>query len=337
MSKQWYVAVDGDSFGPFSQEDLQAKFQAGEYTGEHHVFTEGMPGWVPARGVDEFKDICGASPAPPPPAAPRIGVADEVDYEVFGNEMQFVEVELDPGESVVAEAGGMMFMEPGIEMNTIFGDGGGQEGGFMDKLVGAGKRLLTGESLFMTVFTHQGQGKAKAAFASPYPGKIIPVDLGKAGGTLICQKDAFLCAAKGVSVGIAFQKKIGAGLFGGEGFIMQKLEGDGLVFIHAGGTIVERSLGPGERLRVDTGCLVALEPSVNYDVEFVGGVKSAIFGGEGFFFAQLSGPGKVWLQSLPFSRLANRIYAAAPQTGGKSKGEGSVLGGLGRILDGDGI
>ena len=338
MSKQWYVAVDGDSFGPFSQEDLQAKFQAGEYTGEHHVFTEGMPGWVPARGVDEFKDICGASPAPPPPAAPRIGVADEVDYEVFGNEMQFVEVELDPGESVVAEAGGMMFMEPGIEMNTIFGDGGGQEGGFMDKLVGAGKRLLTGESLFMTVFTHQGQGKAKAAFASPYPGKIIPVDLGKAGGTLICQKDAFLCAAKGVSVGIAFQKKIGAGHFGGEGFIMQKLEGDGLVFIHAGGTIVERSLGPGERLRVDTGCLVALEPSVNYDVEFVGGVKSAIFGGEGFFFAQLSGPGKVWLQSLPFSRLAGRVWQSAPQAGGKDRGEGSVLGkmgGIGGFFDGN--
>ena len=338
MSKQWYVAVDGDSFGPFSQEDLQAKFQAGEYTGEHHVFTEGMPGWVPARGVDEFKDICGASPAPPPPAAPRIGVADEVDYEVFGNEMQFVEVELDPGESVVAEAGGMMFMEPGIEMNTIFGDGGGQEGGFMDKLVGAGKRLLTGESLFMTVFTHQGQGKAKAAFASPYPGKIIPVDLGKAGGTLICQKDAFLCAAKGVSVGIAFQKKIGAGLFGGEGFIMQKLEGDGLVFIHAGGTIVERSLGPGERLRVDTGCLVALEPSVNYDVEFVGGVKSAIFGGEGFFFAQLSGPGTVWLQSLPFSRLAGRVWQSARQAGGKDRGEGSVLGkmgGIGGFFDGN--
>ena len=338
MSKQWYVAVDGDSFGPFSQEDLQAKFQAGEYAGEHHVFSEGMPGWVPARGVDEFKDICGASPAPPPPAAPRIGVADEVDYEVFGNEMQFVEVELDPGESVVAEAGGMMFMEPGIEMNTIFGDGGGQEGGFMDKLVGAGKRLLTGESLFMTVFTHQGQGKAKAAFASPYPGKIIPVDLGKAGGTLICQKDAFLCAAKGVSVGIAFQKKIGAGLFGGEGFIMQKLEGDGLVFIHAGGTIVERSLGPGERLRVDTGCLVALEPSVNYDVEFVGGVKSAIFGGAGFFCAPLRGPGKVWPQALPCRRLAGRVWQSAPQAGGKARGEGSGLGkmgGIGGFFDGN--
>lgn len=338
MSKQWYVAVDGDSYGPFGQDDLRAKFQAGEYNGEHHVFTEGMAGWVPARGVDEFKDAFGASSAPPPPAAPRTGQADEVDYEIFGNEMQFVEVELDPGESVVAEAGGMMYMETGIEMNTIFGDGGGQDGGFMNKLVGAGKRLLTGESLFMTVFTHQGTGKAKAAFASPYPGKIIPVDLSKVGGTLICQKDAFLCAAKGVSVGIAFQKKIGTGLFGGEGFIMQKLEGDGLVFVHAGGTIIERELKAGERLRVDTGCLVALEPSVNYDVEFVGGVKSAIFGGEGFFFAQLGGPGKVWLQSLPFSRLAGRVWQSAPQGGGKDRGEGSVLGkmgGIGGFFDGN--
>jgi uncharacterized protein (TIGR00266 family) len=335
--KQWYVAVDGQSFGPFSEADLRAKFQAGEYTIQNHVFTEGMPGWVPAESVDEFKTIASAAPAPPPPA-PTTSHADEIDFKVFGTEMQFVEIELDPGESVVAEAGGMMFMENGIEMNTIFGDGGGQDGGFMGKLVGAGKRLLTGESLFMTVFTHEGIGKAKAAFASPYPGKIIPVDLGKAGGTLICQKDAFLCAAKGVTVGIAFQKKIGAGLFGGEGFIMQKLEGDGMVFVHAGGTIIERELSAGERLRVDTGCLVALEPSVNYDIEFVGGVKSAIFGGEGFFFAQLSGPGKVWLQSLPFSRLAGRIWQAAPQGGGKDRGEGSVLGkmgGIGGFFDGD--
>ena len=335
--KQWYVAVDGQSFGPFSEGDLRAKFQAREYTGQNHVFTEGMKGWIPAESVDEFSATASAAPAPPPPA-PNTGRADVIDFKIHGTEMQFVEIELDPGESVVAEAGGMMYMENGIEMNTIFGDGGGQDGGFMDKLVGAGKRMLTGESLFMTVFTQQGTGKAKAAFASPYPGKIIPVDLGKAGGTLICQKDAFLCAAKGVSVGIAFQKKIGAGLFGGEGFIMQKLEGDGMVFVHAGGTIIERVLGPGERLRVDTGCLVALEPSVNYDVEFVGGVKSAIFGGEGFFFAQLSGPGKVWLQSLPFSRLAGRIWQAAPQGGRKDRGEGSVLGkmgGIGGFFDGN--
>jgi uncharacterized protein (TIGR00266 family) len=337
MNKQWYVAVDGQSFGPFDQDELIRQFKAGTYSGENHVFTEGMRGWVPARSVDEFKDSISAAPSPPPPA-PRFGTADDIDFEVFGHEMQFVEIELDPGESVVAEAGGMMYMDSAIEMNTIFGDGSGQQGGFMDKLVGAGKRLLTGESLFMTVFTHTGSGKGKIAFASPYPGKIIPVDLSKAGGTLICQKDAFLCAAKGVSVGIAFQKKIGTGLFGGEGFIMQKLEGDGLAFVHAGGTITERVLGAGERLNVDTGCLVALEPSVNYDVEFVGGVKSAIFGGEGFFFAQISGPGKVWLQSLPFSRLAGRVWQAAPQAGGSDRGEGSVLGrmgGIGGLFDGN--
>ncbi len=234
--------------------------------------------------------------------------------------MQFVEVELDPGESVVAEAGAMMYMGEGIEMQTIFGDGSQKQTKMMDLLVGAGKRLLTGESLFMTIFTHQGSGKSRAAFASPYPGKIIPVNLGMHGGALICQKDAFLCAAKGVSLSIAFQKRIGTALFGGEGFIMQKLEGDGLAFIHAGGTIIERQLGPGEGLRVDTGCLVALETSVHYDIEFVGGVKSAIFGGEGFFFARLRGPGKVWLQSLPFSRLAGRIWQAAPQAGGKDRG-----------------
>jgi uncharacterized protein (TIGR00266 family) len=230
-----------------------------------------------------------------------------------------------------------MYMADGIEMRTVFGDGS-QQGGFLDKLVGAGKRLLTGESLFMTVFTAQGPGKQEVAFASPYPGKIIPMDLGRLGGTLVCQKDAFLCAAKGVAIGIAFQKKIGVGLFGGEGFIMQKLEGDGLAFVHAGGTIVERELAPGQGLRVDTGCIVALDSSVRYDIRMVGNVKSALFGGEGFFFAQLTGPGKVWLQSLPFSRLAGRIHDAAPQTGGGGKGEGSLLGklgGIGGIFDGD--
>jgi uncharacterized protein (TIGR00266 family) len=261
-----------------------------------------------------------------------------VEFTVHGDEMQFVEVELDPGESVVAEAGSMMYMGDGIEMETIFGDGSAQQSTMIDKLVGAGKRLLTGESLFMTVFCNRGSTTSRAAFASPYPGKIIPVDLDMHNGTLICQKDAFLCAAKGVSVSLAFQKRVGTALFGGEGFIMQKLEGDGLAFVHAGGTIVERLLGAGQRLRVDTGCLVALEKGVTYDIEFVGGVKSAIFGGEGFFFARLEGPGKVWLQSLPFSRLAGRIWQAAPQTGGQTKGEGSILGkmgGIGGIFDGD--
>ncbi|MED4401312.1 TIGR00266 family protein [Metabacillus fastidiosus] len=261
--------------------------------------------------------------------------AHEIDYELYGDDMQCVEIELDPNESVIAEAGGMMMMEDGIDMETIFGDGAEQSGGFFGKLVGAGKRVLTGESLFMTVFTNKGVGKRKVSFAAPYPGKIIPVDLNEQGGKVICQKDAFLCAAKGVSIGIDFQKKLGTGFFGGEGFIMQKLEGDGLAFLHAGGTIIKRELAPGERLRIDTGCLVALSKDVHYDIEYVGKVKTAFFGGEGLFFATVRGPGTVWIQTLPFSRLADRIIASAPSVGGDSRGEGSVLGGLGRLFDGD--
>ncbi|MGG3887713.1 TIGR00266 family protein [Metabacillus fastidiosus] len=259
----------------------------------------------------------------------------EIDYELYGDDMQCVEIELDPNESVIAEAGGMMMMEDGIDMETIFGDGAEQSSGFFGKLVGAGKRVLTGESLFMTVFTNKGVEKRKVSFAAPYPGKIIPVDLNEQGGKVICQKDAFLCAAKGVSIGIDFQKKLGTGFFGGEGFIMQKLEGDGLAFLHAGGTIIKRELAPGERLRIDTGCLVALSKDVHYDIEYVGKVKTAFFGGEGLFFATVRGPGTVWIQTLPFSRLADRIIASAPSIGGDSRGEGSVLGGLGRLFDGD--
>jgi uncharacterized protein (TIGR00266 family) len=259
----------------------------------------------------------------------------EVDYKIFGDDMQFVEVELDPQEAAVAEAGGMMYMDDGIQMETIFGDGSAQSSTVWDKLVGAGKRLITGESLFMTVFVNQGSGKRRIAFGAPYPGKIIPIHLDQVGRSLTAQKDSFLCAAKGVSISIAFQRKIGVGLFGGEGFIMQALQGDGLVFLHAGGTLQERTLAPGEMLRVDTGCIAAFQPSVSYDIEFVGGVKTAIFGGEGLFFATLRGPGKVWLQSLPFSRLADRIYAAAAKGGGKQREQGSLLGGIGRILDGD--
>uniref|UniRef100_UPI004048F033 TIGR00266 family protein n=1 Tax=Cephaloticoccus sp. TaxID=1985742 RepID=UPI004048F033 len=244
-------------------------------------------------------------------------------------------MELDPGEATVAEAGGMMYMDEGIAMETIFGDGSPSHSGIMGSLLGAGKRLLTGESLFMTVFQNQTAGKRCVAFGAPYPGKIIPVHLRDVGGELIAQKDSFLCAAKGVSIGIAFQRRLGAGLFGGEGFIMQRLTGDGLAFVHAGGALHERTLGVGESLRVDTGCIVAFEPSVDYDIKMVGGIKSALFGGEGLFFATLKGPGKIWLQSLPFSRLAGRIVAAAPQTGRGGKGEGSVLGGLGRLIDGD--
>ncbi len=250
--------------------------------------------------------------------------------------MQFVEIELDPGESAVAEAGAMMYKEPHVDMQTIFGDGSGQGagGGFMGKLLGAGKRLLTGESLFMTVFTHKGRGKAHVAFGAPFPGNILPISLAGVGGMLICQKDSFLCAAKGVSIGIYFQRKILTGLFGGEGFIMQKLEGDGMVFIHAGGTVVERQLAAGEALHVDTGCVVAFEAGVQFDIRQAGGIKTALFGGEGLFFAHLKGPGRIWLQSLPFSRLAGRMLQAAPQRGG-SRGEGSILGSLGGLIDGD--
>lgn len=259
----------------------------------------------------------------------------EIDYKIYGDDMQFVEVELDPMEAAVAEAGGMMYMEDGIQMETIFGDGSQQNSGFLGSLMGAGKRLLVGESLFMTVFQNRGQGKKRVAFGAPYPGKIIPVHLAQIGGELLAQKDSFLCAAKGVSVGIAFTKKFGAGLFGGEGFILEKLQGDGLAFIHAGGTIYERDLAPGEIIRVDTGCIVAFQPTVSYDIQMVGGIKTALFGGEGLFFATLRGPGRIWLQSLPLSRLAARITAASPQTGRGGREEGSVLGGLGRLLDGD--
>jgi uncharacterized protein (TIGR00266 family) len=267
---------------------------------------------------------------------------DVVDFEIKGSEMQFVEIELDPGEAAVGEAGSMMFMDAGITMDTVFGDGssGGGGGGLFGKLLSAGKRLVTGESLFTTVYTNQAAGKQRVAFAAPYPGKILPMNLAQLGGTLICQKDAFLCAARGVQLGIALQQKLSVGFFGGEGFIMQRLDGNGLAFVHAGGTVVRRELQPGQTLLVDTGCVVAYTPSVGFEIQYVGKVKTALFGGEGLFFAKLTGPGTLWLQSLPFSRLASRVFAAAPQRGG-SREEGSVLGGvvggglLGGLLGGD--
>ncbi len=259
----------------------------------------------------------------------------EIDYRIFGEEMQCVEIELDPQETVMAEAGSFMFMDNGIEMETVFGDGSQQNSGFFGKLMSAGKRMLTGESLFMTAFSNMGYNKARVTFAGPYAGKIVPMDLQQLGNKIICQKDSFLCAAKGVSVGIEFQRKLGTGLFGGEGFIMQKLEGDGLAFVHAGGHILERELKQGEYLRVDTGCIVAFTSTVDYDIQMVKGVKNAIFGGEGLFFAVLSGPGKVWLQSLPVSRLAGKILSYG-SPGGRRE-EGSILGGFGNILDGDGF
>ncbi|TSE30176.1 TIGR00266 family protein [Tepidimonas taiwanensis] len=266
---------------------------------------------------------------------------DVIDYDIRGAEMQFVELELDPGEAAIGEAGSLMFMDDGVVMDTVFGDGSAQQGGFFGKLLGAGKRLITGESLFTTVYTNQASGKRRVAFAAPYPGKILPMDLRALGGTLICQKDSFLCAARGVSLGIALQRRLSVGFFGGEGFIMQRLEGDGLAFVHAGGTVVRRELAPGQTLRVDTGCVVAYSPEVDFDIEYVGKIKTALFGGEGLFLACLRGPGQVWLQSLPFSRLASRVFAAAPQLGGRRE-EGSVLGGfaagglLGGLIGGDG-
>ncbi|QJT10746.1 TIGR00266 family protein [Oceanidesulfovibrio marinus] len=331
----WYLSYDGGQEGPMDEMEARARAQANP---EGFAWRQGFFNWTPIAQVPELMQSGlagpGAAPTPPPPSAMQ---AHDIDYRILGQEMQFVEVELDPGESAVAEAGAMMYKDPEVAMETIFGDGSARHAssGFMGKLMGAGKRMLTGESLFMTVFTQTGGAKGHVAFAAPYPGNIIPVLLTDLNGYLVCQKDCFLCAAKGVSMGIEFQKRILTGLFGGEGFIMQKLEGDGLVFVHAGGTVMERTLGPGEEVHVDTGCVVAFESRVDFDIRQVGGIKTSLFGGEGLFLAQLRGPGKIWLQSLPFSRVAGRMLQAAPQGGGRRQGEGSILGTLGDLLDGD--
>lgn len=342
VGQQWYMAIGGQQVGPVALDEVVKNIQSGTVDGKTLVFSAGMANWTPLASVPPLASYLaqgagGAAKMPPPPIPGR--VAHEIDYRIYGEDLQFVEVDLDPGESAVAEAGALMYMTPGIEMETVFGDGSGQpqgRGGLVGALMGAGKRLLTGESLFMTVFTNNGRGVHRVAFAAPYPGRILPMDLQQLGGELICQKDSFLCAARGVSIGIAFQRKIGAGLFGGEGFIMQRLQGDGLSFVHAGGMLHTIDLQPGETLRVDTGCLVAMQPSVNYDIQFVGKIKTAFFGGEGLFFATLTGPGRVWLQSLPLSRLADRIYKAIPGLGGR-KEEGGVLDrlGIGNLIDGD--
>jgi uncharacterized protein (TIGR00266 family) len=259
----------------------------------------------------------------------------EIDYQIIGDDIQLVEVELDPGETVIAEAGAMNYMEADIEFAAKMGDGSNPNQGFFGKLMGAGKRMVTGESLFMTHFTNEGRKKRKVGFAAPYPGKVIPLNLAEFDGEIVCEKGAFLCAAFGTKVGIAFRKKLGVGLFGGEGFILQKLEGDGMAFVHSGGTIIKRELREGEKLRLDTGCLVAMTTDVEYDIERAGSLKSMFFGGEGLFLATLEGPGTVWMQTLPFSRLCDRIISSSSGGGGSSKGEGSVLGGLGRMLGGD--
>ncbi|MFD0739720.1 TIGR00266 family protein [Lysobacter koreensis] len=337
---QWYFVAPNSAqrIGPL--DDAGARAHAQRHR-DHQCWREGLSGWQPVRAMPEFATSDDAPPPHMPPLPSASGSqrarSDEIDYRIVGNDMPFVEVELDPGESAIAEAGALMYKDASVQMDTVFGDGShsGQGGGFMDKLLSAGKRVITGESLFTTMFTHTGTGKARVAFAAPYPGTVLAMKLSDHGGRLVCQKDSFLAGARGVTVGIHFQRKILTGLFGGEGFIMQKLEGDGWVFVHAGGTLVERDLAAGERIDVDTGCVMAYHPSVTMDVKAVGGIKSMLFGGEGVFLATLTGPGKVWLQSLPFSRMAGRMLAAAPQGGGKDRGEGSVLGGLGRLLDGD--
>jgi uncharacterized protein (TIGR00266 family) len=332
----WYYAQSNAPVGPITFDDLAGRIRTGMVTPETLVFTAGMSQWQAAKDTPQLATLfAGAAPAPaaPPPIGRR---AHDLTYRIVGEDVQFVEIELDPGEAAIAEAGVLMYMTAGVQMDTIFGDGSQQQqSGIMGALMGAGKRLLTGESLFTTVFSNPSGTLQKAAFAAPYPGRILPMDLQDLGGELICQKDSFLAAAKGVSIGIAFQRKIGVGLFGGEGFIMQRLTGDGLTFVHAGGMIEAIDLKAGETLRVDTGCLVALTPTVQYDVQFVGKVKTALFGGEGLFFAVVTGPGRVWLQSLPLSRMADRILKAAPGIARGGKEEGSILGGLGNLIDGE--
>jgi uncharacterized protein (TIGR00266 family) len=338
---QWFFVnpQTSERVGPL---DPDAAFAFAKQNPGQQCWREGLSGWQPVRAMPEFAEAFGGAgahvpPPPPPMGRGTRGANDDIDYRIVGNDMPFVEIELDPGESAIAEAGALMYKDAVVGMETAFGDGSRGSGGagFMDKLMSAGKRVITGESLFTTVYTHNGQGKARVAFAAPYPGTVLPIRLAEHGGQLICQKDSFLAGARGVQVGIFFQKKILTGLFGGEGFIMQKLEGDGWVFVHAGGTVMERQLAAGERIDVDTCCVVAFHSSVDMDVKAVGGIKSMLFGGEGVFLATLTGPGTVWLQSLPFSRMAGRMLAAAPQGGGKDRGEGSMLGGIGRLLDGD--
>jgi uncharacterized protein (TIGR00266 family) len=323
------------------EEEMHSFVNVGEIGPETLVWKEGMANWTAAGASIPalFSDTTGAAPPPMPPGlvvGPTPGQkCHEVDYEIFGDDMQIVEIELDPGETVVAEAGAMNYLESDINFEAKMGDGSATNEGMMGKLLAVGKRALTGESIFMTHFTHHGSsGKRRAAFAAPYPGKIIPVNMADMGGHLICQKDAFLCAAHGTKITIAFNKKLGSGFFGGEGFILQKLEGDGMAFIHAGGTVIRKEL-TGDTLRLDTGCLVAFTTGINYDIQRAGNLKSMFFGGEGMFLATLQGTGTVWLQSLPFSRMADRILAHAPSAGGSRKGEGSILGGLGDLIGGD--
>lgn len=324
-SSGWYYVKDGQTIGPVEWSELIAQLPSAGGP-EALVYGPGVSDWTRAKHVAAFCEaMSGTSAVPKPPKSRK---ADEIDYEIFGDDMQYVEITLDPDEVVIAEAGAMMYMTSGIRMQTIFGDAS-KDAGFMGKLFAAGKRMITGESMFLTTFGAESRQREKVAFAAPYPGRIIPMHIDELGGELQCQKAAFLCAARGTEIGIAFQKKIGVGLFGGEGFIMQRIRGDGIAFVHAGGAICRKDLAAGETLRLDTGCLVALQPSVQYDIELAGGIKTMMFGGEGVFIATLQGPGAVWLQSLPFSRLAGRIIGAF----GRGKEAGSVLGSVGNLFE----
>jgi len=348
----WYLAQNGQTVGPMTLDDLLRQLPSAGGP-QAMVYGPGVTEWKAAGTVPEIAarlsggvSAAGAPAAPPPFGATGVQsyqggsgrggkVCDEIDYKIHGGEMQYVEITLDPNEMVIGEPGVMMYMTTGIKMETMFGDPAQQNQGVMGKLLSAGKRALTGESLFVTTFTCASGKREDVAFAAPYPGKLLPMHLDQLGGELICQRDSFVCAARGTTVSIAFQKKIGVGLFGGEGFIMQRLTGDGVAIVHAGGNIMERTLGPGETLKVDTGCLVALQNTVNYDIQFVGGFKNTLFGGEGLFFATVTGPGKIWLQSLPFSRFAGRIAATIGTKAGGGKDEGSILGAIGGMLSGD--
>lgn len=327
--KTWHYHSASGSTATTSDENLPELIAGGTISADTIVWTDGMAGWEPAAKVlpDFFRTAATPPPLPaggPPPLSKR---SHEVDYRIHGESIQMVEIELDPGETVIAEAGAMNYMEDGIQFETKMGDGSTPDTGFMGKLMAVGKRALTGESIFMTHFTNRGSGKKHVTFAAPYPGTVVPIDLSSLGGELLCEKDAFLCAALGTQVGIAFNRKLGAGLFGGEGFILQRLQGDGMAFVHAGGTVIRKEL-KGERLMVDTGCLVAFTKGIDYDIQRSGNLKSMVFGGEGLFLTTLQGHGTVWLQSMPFSRLAQRITSLYA-TG---KGEGSVIGGLGNLF-----
>jgi uncharacterized protein (TIGR00266 family) len=327
--KLWHYHSASGSTASTSDENLAELAASGAITPASLVWTEGMTGWEPAAKAlpQLFHSPASPPPLPPGQAAPRGKRSHEIDYEIIGESIQMVEIELDPSETVIAEAGAMNYMEDGIAFETKMGDGSTPDTGFMGKLMAVGKRALTGESIFMTHFTNRGAGKKRVTFAAPYPGTVVPVDLSAIGGELLCEKDAFLCAALGTQVGIAFNRKLGTGFFGGEGFILQRLQGDGMAFVHAGGTVIRKEL-KGERLLVDTGCLVAFTSGIEYDIQRAGNLKSMVFGGEGLFLTTLQGHGTVWLQSMPFSRLAQRITGAYSA----GKGEGSALGGLGNLF-----